>query len=162
MLLTNSRVDTDLQRKRDLWTLWYISQNVGNCHNSPRVVLGECQSLTSALTSERGLSDRECQAVWNCRLSMPPVFVTVTSLVCLGLGFAVLSRSDQKGQLWRQICCDPASHREIRLTLPPALLYSACQTLLCPLWTQKMSMNRSALFLWSGQWSMFTKLQIVA
>lgn len=83
MLLTNSRVDTDLQRKHDLWTLWYISQNVGNCHNSPRVVLGECQSLTSALTSERGLFDRECQAVWNCRLSMPPVFVTVTSWVLL-------------------------------------------------------------------------------
>lgn len=63
MLLTKGRVDPDLQRKRDLWTLRYISQNVGNCHTSPRVVLSECQSLTSALTSERGLFDRECQAV---------------------------------------------------------------------------------------------------
>lgn len=32
----------------------YISRDVGNCHNSLRVVLGECQSLTSAPTSARG------------------------------------------------------------------------------------------------------------
>lgn len=41
------------------------------------------------------------------------------------------SRAEQY-QPRRQVCCDPASHAEIRLTPPPAFSNSACQKLVHP------------------------------
>lgn len=56
MLLSTGWVEIQIYKERLTSAhSWYISQDVGNCHNSLRVVLCECQSLTSALTSERGL-----------------------------------------------------------------------------------------------------------
>lgn len=72
------------------------------------------------------------------------------------LRWATMARRAKQYQLQRQVCCDPASHWEIRLTLPPAFSYSACQKLVCPLWTRRMS--SSGVFLWREVWYMFTKL----
>lgn len=80
--------------------------------------------------------------------------------VWLSLRRATMTRRAESRRLWRQVCCDPASHREIRLTLPPALLFSACQKLVCPLWTRSTSSSR--LFLWGGWRSVFTKLLLGA
>lgn len=128
----------------------YICQDVGNCHNSFWVVL--CQSLTSALTSARGplwtgvLSSRSL-----CAVTATPVCVTVTSLSCLEWGFSVsraaLTRRAESHQLQRQVCCDPASRTEVRLTTSPAISRFICQQCVRCLWAQTDEQ----------QWSVFEK-----
>lgn len=54
---------------------WYISWDVGNCHNSLRVVLCECQSLTSALTSARG-------PLWSGVLSSQSLWAVTVPCIC--------------------------------------------------------------------------------
>lgn len=53
----------------------YISQDVGNCHNSLRVVLCECQSLTSALTSAKG-------PLWSGVLSSQSLCAVTAPCIC--------------------------------------------------------------------------------
>lgn len=56
MLLSSGSVEIHIYKEESLTSIYAsnISQVVGNCHDFLGVVLGECQSLTSALTSERG------------------------------------------------------------------------------------------------------------
>lgn len=61
---------------------WCISQDVGNCHNSLRVVLGECQSLTCALTSARG-------PLWSGVLRSQSLHAVIASCICDSDKFSV-------------------------------------------------------------------------
>ncbi len=159
MLLGTGRVQIQIYKEEILTSVhfWCISQDVGNCHDSLRVVLWECQSLTSALTSVRG-------PLWLWVLSSQSLCAVTGPCICdsdklgvSGVGFflsrAALTRGAKPYQIQRQVCCDPASHREIRLTLPPAFSHSACQELVCHLWTQRMS--STGLYVRRKLWYMF-------
>lgn len=77
MLLSPGRVEIQICKEESPTSVpsWYISQDVGNCHKSLRVVLCECQSLTSALTSARG-------PLWSGVLSSQSLCAVTAPCIC--------------------------------------------------------------------------------
>lgn len=141
MLLSPRQIEIHIYKEESLTFVhsWNISQDVGNCHSSLRAVLCECQSLTSALTSVRG-------PLWSRVLSSQSLCAVTGRCICdsdkhgvSGVGFCWAEPHWPEGPATATGLLWSASHREIRLTHPPAFSYSACQNLVCPLWTQRLS-----------------------
>lgn len=158
MLLSPCRLEIQIYKEESLTSVhcWHISRDVGNCHNSFRVVLCKCQSLTCALTSARG-------PLWSGVLSSQSLCAVTVPCICdsdtfgvSGVGFFCRAEPRWPEGPGRISCSDRSA--VIQLHTQKLDWHFSCILIFCmpkaclpPLWTQRMSSREL--------WDMFTKLQ---